>query len=185
MLWLAPAGLWGGSETGGVPPKPPATIRLSLCCFRCSGTSVRSTFWRCGVPLAGCCGSGNPDLSRLCGVPVASCCGRANPNLSRCCGVLGADSCGSSKLTSATLRRHSVSAGAAQTRSRLGEARSWESSLVGERSWPSKAHRNAISWCLQRSWRADDQNDDLSPLGPKQRVINLTVSLGFCFFLRE
>ena len=43
-----------------------------------------------------------------------------------------------------TLRRHSVSAVAAQTnsyrRSRLWEARLWVSSLVGERNWPS--------WCL-------------------------------------
>ena len=46
LLWLAPAGLRGGLKTGGVPPKPPATI--FLCGPQCSGTSDRCS-GRCGV----------------------------------------------------------------------------------------------------------------------------------------
>ena len=54
----------GRLETGGVPPKPPATILLSLSpsmfCSLCQK--------RCGVILASCCGSGNQVLYRRRGV---------------------------------------------------------------------------------------------------------------------
>ena len=78
---------------------------------------------RCGVILASCCGSGNTILPRRFGVPVASCCWQRQS-----CDVAASQcvcSCGSDKL---------------YRRSRLWEARSWVSSLVGERNWPS--------WCL-------------------------------------
>ena len=47
----------GRHETGGVPPKPPATILLSVLpyVFWDFGSLCQS---RCGVILASCCGSG-------------------------------------------------------------------------------------------------------------------------------
>ena len=68
----------GRHKTGGVPPKPPATVLLSL---------LPSVFWdfgslyqrRCGVILASCCGSGKLS-ERRCGVLAADTCGSGKPS---------------------------------------------------------------------------------------------------------
>ena len=100
----------GRRKTGGAPPKPPATIPVSVALSNL-GLRFALTPRRCGVLSADCCGSGTQCLWRRCGVPVACCCGSGNL---------------------ATLRRHVESAVAPpdelNRRSRLWEARTWVSS---------------------------------------------------------
>ena len=120
-------------------------VLLRLWCLLVSLAHAFST----GVPVEGPFKSGQycylaVRISGVCSLETEGCCRHRQAFL------LPANAAG------ATLWRRCVSAVAAQTRSIAGLAcgkhARW-SSLVGDRSWPSKAHRKAISSCLQRSWR--------------------------------
>ena len=117
MLWLAPAGTPGRHKTGGVPPKPPATPLLSLWPLGVLGL-------RFAPPETCCCGSrifvhvrGSGDLGFVSrhkpaehpipDVPAA-------PDVEASC----ITSCRGRRVSLSlwkTLRRHSMSAVAAQT----------------------------------------------------------------------